>query len=323
MKDNILEIKNLSIRFKTDAGYINALKDFSLSLKKNQIIGIVGESGSGKSVSVNAILKLLPDKAEVTGKILYNIGGNCVDLNKIHKHSKSIRHVRASEISIIFQEPMSSLSPIHKISNQMTDGMIYNGHSRKEAYNRSINLLRKVGVTSPEVRMNQYSFELSGGIKQRIMIAIALLNNPSILIADEPTTALDVTIQAQILQLIQNLQEENQMSVLYISHDMSLISNISDQIYVLYDGCLMEKGTVYEIIKKAKHPYTKGLLSSIPKADQTGRLQTIKGSIRGPYDYTQGCPFVDRCDLRIDKCKDSFPSETVSSETHSFFCHRN
>ena len=322
MKDNILELKDLSVKFNTDTGYVYALNNLNLSLKRNQIIGIVGESGSGKSVSVNAILKLTPEKAEVSGQILYNSNGNFIDLNKIHRDSKFMRKVRASEISIIFQEPMSSLSPIHKISQQMTDGLIYNGESWQDAYDRSIDLLSKVGVTSPEIRMNQYSFELSGGIKQRIMIAIALLSSPSILIADEPTTALDVTIQAQILQLIQNLQNENQMSVLYISHDMSLISNISDFIYVLYDGCLMEKGTVYEIIKKAKHPYTKGLLSSIPKATQKGRLQTIKGSIRGPYDYSYGCPFFDRCELRIDKCNNIFPTETVSSDTHSFFCHR-
>ena len=318
---NILEIENLSVKFKTDLGEVKAINSFNLKLQKNQVIGIVGESGSGKSVTVNAILKLLPENAEVKGKILLTTESTNIDINTLKSNEKILRKIRGNEISMIFQEPMSSLSPIHKIGDQLTESMLVNGKSKKDAYIHALDLLDKVGISSPEIRMNQYSFELSGGIKQRIMIAIALSNNPSILIADEPTTSLDVTIQSQILELIQSIQSNNKMSVLYISHYMGLVSNISDYIYVMYDGYLMEKGSVSDIIGEARHPYTKGLISSIPKSETEGKLYTIGGTIQNPLNKKPGCPFSNRCEKRISECDITFPLETMVNNKHSYYCH--
>ncbi len=318
---NVLEIRDLSVKFHTDLGEVHAVKNFNLQLEENKIIGIVGESGSGKTVTVNSILKLLPKNSEITGEIILNTKSKSIDINTLDSDHTLMRKIRGNEISMIFQEPMSSLSPIHKISDQITESLMINGHSKKKAYQLSIDLLEKVGISSPEIRMNQYSFELSGGIKQRIMIAIALSNNPSILIADEPTTSLDVTIQSQILELIQNMQLTNMMSVLYISHDMALISNISDYIYVMYDGYLMEKGTVDDIIGNGKHPYTNGLISSIPKAEYTGKLNTIGGNIEKSLVQKEGCPFSKRCERKIIQCDISFPKETIVNDNHTYFCH--
>ena len=272
--DKILEIKNLTISFRTNNGKVQAVRDISFDVFKGETIAVVGESGSGKSVTARAIMGILAPNASIEGgSILYD--GK--DLLKISE--KEYCNLRGSRISMVFQDPLSSLNPIVKVGKQITETMLLKGKmTKKSAKEKAIKLMEEVGIPEPEKRYNQYPFELSGGMRQRIVIAIALSANPDILICDEPTTALDVTIQSQILELINRLKEERQLSVVFISHDLGVVANMADKIAVMYAGKIVEYGSVDEIFYDPKHPYTWALLSSMPDLYTKERLEAIPGT---------------------------------------------
>lgn len=304
MKKNLLlEIKNLITSFNTDEGLIKAVEDVSFKLFKGETLGIVGESGCGKSVTALSILRLLPrPMAKIeSGKVILN----GTDLTKLDPDK--MYEIRGKKISMIFQEPMTALNPVHKIGDQIRE--IINLHfkdlSDKEVNVKILSLLKRVGIPDPEKRINEYPHQLSGGMRQRIIIAIALACEPEILIADEPTTALDVTIQAQILDLIKELKKENDMSVIFITHDLGVIAEMCDYVVVMYAGKIAEKAPVNSIFKNPKHPYTQGLLSSIPKLEnkRKTKLNIIKGIVPSLYDLPTGCRFQNRCPHAFERCR--------------------
>ena len=273
-REKILQVQNLTVSFRTNGGMVRAVRDISFDLYKGETLAIVGESGSGKSVTARSLMGILAPNAVVdAGSILYED----VDLLKLKEDQ--FHKYRGNKLGMIFQDPLSSLNPIMKIGKQMTESMRLNGKiSRGDAKKRALELLRGVGISDPERRFNQYPFELSGGMRQRIVIAIALSANPNILICDEPTTALDVTIQAQILELINSIKEERQLSVIFITHDMGVVANMADRIAVMYAGKIVEYGTVDEIFYEPAHPYTWALLASIPDLDTKEKLESIPGT---------------------------------------------
>ena len=298
--DPILTVSNLSVQFTTDEGVVTAVEDLSFSVEPGQTLGIVGESGSGKSVSTKALMRLLPENAVIgpNSRILYRTKkGETVDIAKLSDPSKPLDQIRGGEISMIFQEPSAAFSPLYTIGNQMIEGIrIHRNMSRKAARQEAIAMLDRVGMTNPELRVDQYAFQLSGGMRQRAMIALALVMRPALLIADEPTTALDVTIQAQILDLLAELQQEFGMAILFISHDLAVISQMSDRVLVMYLGKAMETGPVRTIIRHAKHPYTQGLIKAIPSLDTLDQpLLPIPGDIPSPLERPTGCVFHTRC----------------------------
>lgn len=270
----ILDIKNLKISFRTNNGNVQAVRDISLDLYKGETIAIVGESGSGKSVTARAIMGILAPNAIVEGgEIIYD------NKDLLKASEKELCKLRGSHISMVFQDPLSSLNPIVRVGKQITETMLINGKvAKKEAKERAIKLMEEVGIPEPEKRYNQYPFELSGGMRQRVVIAIALSANPDILICDEPTTALDVTIQSQILELINKLKEERHLSVVFISHDLGVVANMADKIAVMYAGKVVEYGNVDEIFYEPKHPYTWALLSSMPDLYTKEKLEAIPGT---------------------------------------------
>lgn len=303
----LLEVKNLKTQFKLKKGIVNAVDDISFSIDKGEILAIVGESGSGKSVTSLSIMGLVQKPGEVVGgEILFK--GE--DLRK--KTHKEMQSIRGNEISMIFQEPMTSLNPVYKIKNQLIESiMTHMDLSKKEALNRAIKMLDLVGIPSPEKRINNYPHQMSGGMRQRVMIAMALSCHPELLIADEPTTALDVTIQAQILDLLYSLREKLNMAVLLITHDLGVVAEAADRVIVMYCGKIVEEAKVEDIFKNPKHPYTIGLLESIPKIDEDReRLYMIKGMVPNPLNMPSGCAFSDRCENCMDKCRKSVPALT-------------
>lgn len=303
----LLEVKNLKTQFKLKKGIVNAVNNIDFSIDKGEILAIVGESGSGKSVTSLSIMGLIQDPGKVVaGEILFK--GE--DLRK--KSDKEIRSIRGDEISMIFQEPMTSLNPVYRIKNQLMENiMTHMELSKKEALERAIKMLDLVGIPSPEKRINDYPHQMSGGMRQRVMIAMALSCHPELLIADEPTTALDVTIQAQILELIQSLRKKLNMAVLLITHDLGVVAETADRVIVMYCGRIVEQAEVGDLFKKPKHPYTVGLLESIPKIDEErDRLYMIKGMVPNPLYMPKGCPFSDRCEKCMDKCKQAVPALT-------------
>lgn len=303
----LLEVKNLKTQFKLKKGIVNAVNNIDFSIDKGEILAIVGESGSGKSVTSLSIMGLVQDPGKVVdGEILFK--GK--DLRK--KSDKEIQSIRGNEISMIFQEPMTSLNPVYKIKNQLMESiMTHMNLSKKEALERAIKMLDLVGIPSPEKRINDYPHQMSGGMRQRVMIAMALSCHPELLIADEPTTALDVTIQAQILELIQSLREKLNMAVLLITHDLGVVAETADRVIVMYCGRIVEEATAEELFRHPKHPYTVGLLESIPKIDEDrDRLYMIKGMVPNPLDMPKGCPFSDRCEKCMDKCRQAVPALT-------------
>ena len=293
--ENKLEVKNLKVNFRTQSGELQAVRSLSFVLHEGETLAIVGESGSGKSVTSKAILGILPKNARVeSGEILY--GG--ADLIKLDE--SQMTKIRGGKIAMIFQDPLSSLDPIMRIGKQITETIMLNRSkgerrvTKKEAKERALELMREVGIPEPEIRFEQYPFELSGGMRQRIVIAIALSANPEVLICDEPTTALDVTIQAQILDLINRLKKERKLSVLFITHDLGVVARMADRVAVMYAGKIVEYGKADEIFYEAKHPYTWALLSSVPSADAKDKLETIEGV---PPDMTKppiGDAFAER-----------------------------
>lgn len=303
----LLEVKNLKTQFKLKNGIVNAVNNIDFSIDKGEILAIVGESGSGKSVTSLSIMGLVQDPGKVVdGEILFK--GK--DLRK--RSDKEIQSIRGNEISMIFQEPMTSLNPVYKIKNQLMESiMTHMNLSKKEALERAIKMLDLVGIPSPEKRINDYPHQMSGGMRQRVMIAMALSCHPELLIADEPTTALDVTIQAQILELIQSLREKLNMAVLLITHDLGVVAETADRVIVMYCGRIVEEATAEELFRHPKHPYTVGLLESIPKIDEDrDRLYMIKGMVPNPLDMPKGCPFSDRCEKCMDKCRQAIPALT-------------
>lgn len=324
--DRLLEVKNLRVAFRSDEGLVRAVDGVDFTVYRGQTLGIVGESGSGKSVSTKAIMQLLPRNAVVDAASsiqFFRPDGQSVEITKLRSTGREIRQIRGGEISMIFQEPMASFSPVYTVGSHIVETIReHRALNRQEAETLAIDLLGKVGISNPEQRFKQYPFELSGGMRQRAMIAVALATNPALLIADEPTTALDVTIQAQILSLLKELQEELQMAVIFITHDLGVIAQMADEVSVMYLGRIMEQGAAREVIFDAKHPYTQSLLKAIPRFENIGeRLTAIGGDIPSPLNRPTGCPFHTRCPERIvGVCDATYPVETMINAQHTVRC---
>lgn len=326
-KLNILEIKNLSIHFKLKEGTLRAIENISYNIPTHSTVGVVGESGSGKSVTAQSILGILPSSACIPqGEILFtDPSGKIIDLAKENPDGKYYNAMRGKYISYIFQEPMSAFSPIHTIGSQMIECLrLHTKMDKKEARERAIEMLNKVGISNPEKRIDQYSFEMSGGMRQRAMIAICLSTNPSLVIADEPTTSLDVTIQAQILNLLRDMQDELGISIMFITHNLGVVAQVTDYIQVMYLGNIMEAGSVDEIFYEPRHPYTVNLLKAIPKIGKNKgkRLVSIPGQIPGPFDrIIDSCQFYTRCPDYMDGlCNKKAPDNIQLSDTHFVKC---
>jgi len=314
--DLLLEVQDLKTQFFTEDGIVRAVDGVSFEMKRGETLGIVGESGCGKSVTARSILQILDYPGRIVeGQILFHRVSRengsevkeTVDLVALGARGPEIRDVRGKDISMIFQEPMTSLSPIHTIGNQIVEAIrLHLPVSKNEAEERAIELLRRVGIPKPEERMDTYTFQLSGGMRQRAMIAMALSCGPSLLIADEPTTALDVTTQAQILDLMRELKDDMGMSIMLITHDLGVVAEMADDVVVMYLGTVVEKGGVVEIFHDAHHPYTQALLRSIPKYGLRAagqRLDSIRGMVPDPYSRPEGCPYYPRCDhMMPGKC---------------------
>jgi oligopeptide/dipeptide ABC transporter ATP-binding protein len=299
---HLLEVKNLDVKFDTDEGRITAVENISLSLDQGKVLGIVGESGSGKSVTAKAIMQLNP------GNTKYNDDAEIIldNENVLRFTSKDdLKKIRGGKVSMIFQEPMASFAPAIKIGAQMVEQLlIHKDINKNEAKEISINMLQRVGIADAEKRFNQYAFELSGGMRQRAMIAMALSTMPKLLLADEPTTALDVTIQAQVINLVKDIIQEYQMGVIFITHDLGVIAQIADDVAVMYLGSVVEKGPVNKILKNPKHPYTKGLLEALPDVNNLDApLRPIPGNIPSPLDRPSACVFRTRCPNPCDNCR--------------------
>ena len=318
MSEKLLEIKDEKLSFFTPAGEVKALNGVSFSMNEGEVLGIVGESGSGKSVTAYSIMGLTAYPGKLIGGTIYFNG------HQIEKMSeKEMRKIRGNEVSIIFQDPMTSLNPVYTIGNQITEVIrLHTGKSKKEAYDRAKELLELVGINEPTKRLKQYPHELSGGMRQRVMIAIALACEPKLLIADEPTTALDVTIQAQILELMQELRQKLGMSIIMITHDLGVVASMCERIAVMYAGHIVEYGTADEIFYEPKHEYTKGLISSIPKlsAQEIERLVPIEGQPVDLLNPPAGCPFAPRCANCMKICLREMPPKTELSDTHYSHC---
>ncbi|MCB9147302.1 MAG: ABC transporter ATP-binding protein [Caldilineaceae bacterium] len=326
----ILSVRNLKTYFHQDEGIVRAVDGASFDIYPGRTLGIVGESGCGKSVTARSILQIVDKGGRIEdGEILLrratgNGQNDILDLAKLKPDSRQARAIRGSEIALIFQEPMTSFSPFHTVGNQIIEAIrLHKPVSRTEARQEAIELLRMVGIPRPDRRIDEYSFQLSGGLRQRVMIAMALSSDPKVLIADEPTTALDVTTQAQVLELLQQLQEEKGLSIILITHDMGVIAEMADDVVVMYLGRVVEQGPVDEIFHAPKHPYTRMLLRSIPSilARPRTKLATIAGSIPHPYNRPAGCPFHPRCpEFMPGKCDVLEPELVRQGENQEVSC---
>ena len=318
-QETALEIRGLRTEFRIGGQWYPAVRDLSLSVAKNETLAIVGESGSGKSVMSQSIVRLLEPSSsiEYEGAVLLE-GRNLLELPL-----SKLRAIRGNEISVVFQDPLTSLNPVHTIGDQIEEVLrLHQKLSRKEARERAIELLRLTGIPSPEARVHDYPHQLSGGMQQRVMIAIALACNPALLIADEPTTALDVTIQAQILQLMKELQQKTNSSIILITHDLGIVVDLCDRVIVMYAGQIVETGTKWEIFRNPQHPYTKGLLKSLPRLDQPKDepLVPIYGTPPDMVQPPQGCGFCSRCESAMRICEQQDPDWTAISETQQVRC---
>ncbi|MFQ5434355.1 MAG: ABC transporter ATP-binding protein [Anaerolineae bacterium] len=317
---HLLEVKNLQTEFHTAEGVVKAVNGVSYAIDQGEILGIVGESGSGKSVSVLSLLQLLPmPPAHIKGGTAVFDGSNLLKMS-----SPEIRSVRGNQISIIFQDPMTSLNPFLKIGKQIGEALqLHMGMTEEEARQRAIELLNHVGIPMAEQRVDQYPHQLSGGMRQRVMIALGLSCNPRLLVADEPTTALDVTIQAQIIDLVRKLQAETEMAVIWITHDLGVIAGLADKVVVMYSGYVVEYAPVDDLFEDTRHPYTLGLLASLPEigGDDAAELKTVRGTPPDLINLPSGCPFAPRCDYVIDKClTENPPLIQVGKDDHFAAC---
>lgn len=323
--DVLLQAKNVKTYFYLEEGILKAVDNVSFEIRKEMVLGIVGESGCGKSVAAQSILRIVPDPGKtLEGEILLHQNGNLIDLVKLDPYGKEIRAIRGKEITMIFQEPMTSLSPVHTIGNQIMEAiLLHRDMNKSEARELTLEMLYKVGIPSPYQRIDEYPHQLSGGLRQRAMIAMALSCNPSLLIADEPTTALDVTVQAQILELMKSLQVEFGMSIMYITHNLGVIAEISNEVVVMYLGKVVEYANADEIFHNPLHPYTLRLMRSIPKVGRKARtrLDAIKGTVPLPLDLPPGCSFYPRCpEARKGLCNKEDPTLSEVTKGHRVSC---
>jgi oligopeptide/dipeptide ABC transporter ATP-binding protein len=321
----LLSVDNLRVEFATPQGMVCAVRDVSLGIAAQEVLGLVGESGSGKSVTSLAILRLLPPQARVSGSIVFE-GKNLLTLPEA-----GMREIRGSGIAMIFQEPMTALNPVMRVGDQVAEAVLAHGReghgrsssmSKQDAWQRAIEALRTVAIADPERRARDYPYQLSGGQRQRVMIAMAIVNRPRLLIADEPTTALDVTIQAQVLDLLNELREKFALAMLFVSHDLAVVSQVSDRIAVMYAGNLVEMGEASEVFSKPMHPYTRGLLNAVPNlhSDRTQPLRTIEGTVPALSNLPPGCAFEPRCGSRIARCSESPPPLVEVAPGHLARC---
>ncbi|MDR1931934.1 MAG: ABC transporter ATP-binding protein [Spirochaetales bacterium] len=324
--DTILSVRDLKTYFFQDEGTVKAVDGASFEVQAGKTLGIVGESGCGKSVTTQSILRLVEKPGRIVkGEIfLHKADGEVKDLVQLPQNGPEMRAVRGGDIGLVFQEPMTSFSPVHTIGDQITEAiMLHLPVNKKEARKIGIEALRSVGIPKPERRIDEYSFELSGGLRQRAMISVALSCKPRLLIADEPTTALDVTTQAQILDLLRKLQEENGMAIMLITHNLGVVAEMADEVVVMYLGRVVEEGPVDDIFHNPKHPYTRALLQSIPSIDSRPRIKlpTISGSIPHPYNRPSGCPFYPRCESYIKGvCEKAEPELTAVNDHQKVSC---
>ena len=316
----LLDIRNLTVRFPGATGPITAVRDVSFSIDRGGALGLVGESGSGKSVTSLAVMRLLVPQAIATGEIFFE-GRDLLALSP-----DEMQQVRGERMSMIFQEPMTALNPVMRVGEQVAEAVLAHARSgrasRVEAWQRALDALRDVGIPDHERRARDYPHQLSGGQRQRVMIAMAIVNRPQLLIADEPTTALDVTIQAQILELLAELRTKFGLAMLFISHDLAVVSQVSDRIAVMYGGSIVEMGPAHSVFHSPAHPYTRGLLASVPtlRTDRSKPLRTIDGSVPPANDLPPGCAFEPRCDLRIDACRTALPALIEVAPGHVARC---
>ena len=331
--NTLIEVQNLKTHFVLDEGLLKAVDGVSLSIERGKTLGLVGESGCGKSVTAQSIMRIVPPPGRIVqGKILYSRPGDggsagTVDLASLEASGTDMRRIRGKDITMIFQEPMTSFSPLHTIGNQIMEAiLLHRSRDPAEAREIATDMLAKVGIPNPGQRIDQYPHELSGGMRQRAMIAMALSCNPSLLIADEPTTALDVTVQAQVIELMEGLRQELGMSMLYITHDLGVIAEVADEVAVMYLGRIIERGSVMDIFYHAAHPYTRALLQSVPRMGRRGqrrRLQAIRGTVPIPINLVDRCAFRTRCQhFERSKCMGSEPALVEIEKGHWVRCVR-
>ena len=321
----LIDVRNLTLKFQTDEGLITAVENVSFSLNRGEVLGLVGESGSGKSVTAKSLMHLNPSNAVYTdeSQIILHTDNGPIDVLSL-KRPADLKIVRGGAISMIFQEPMASFAPSMSIGKQMIEQLqLHTEMSKAKAREISIEMLNRVGISEPSRRVDQYAFELSGGMRQRAMIAMALSTKPQLLIADEPTTALDVTIQAQVLHLMKDLVKELNMAIIFITHDLGVVAKTADSVSVMYLGRLVEEGPVREVINKPKHPYTRGLLAALPSLDDLdAQLTPIPGDVPSPLERPNGCVFHNRCAESMEPiCMSQIPVEEWVDPKHRVACH--
>ena len=314
----LLEVRDLTVEFPAAGGaWLPAVRDLSLSLAPGETLGLVGESGCGKSVTALAILRLLPPQARARGAILFE-GRNLLELSE-----EEMRQVRGAGIAMVFQEPMTALNPVMRVGDQVAEAVLAHGKpAQAQAWQRAVEALRDVGLPDAERRARDYPFQLSGGMRQRVMIAMAIVNRPQLLIADEPTTALDVTIQAQILELLAELQRKLGLAMLFISHDLAVVSQVAGRVAVMYAGSMVETGSAQDVLTRALHPYTRGLLAAVPtlRTERGRPLQAIEGTVPALGALPPGCAFEPRCGLRVPECARALPSLAQVAPGHWVRC---
>ena len=300
---HLLEVKNLQTHFPTRGGLVKAVNDVSFHINEGELVGLVGESGCGKSITALSIMRLISPPGKIVGGSVKFKGEDLLKAS-----DDRMREMRGDDISMIFQDPMTSLNPVYTVGEQIAEALrLHRGLNKKDAWNAAIEAMKEVSIPDPARRVNDYPHQLSGGMRQRVMIAMALACNPELLIADEPTTALDVTIQAQILELLNELRQTRKLAVLLITHDLGVVAEVADRVCVMYTGRIVEESGVDELFEKPKHPYTQGLLKSVPKLRGIGeqketRLSTIEGTVPSPTNLPDGCHFAPRCEFRMDIC---------------------
>ncbi len=321
-QDLVLRVRNLKTHFFTEDGTVKAVDGVDMEMERGKVLGVVGESGCGKSITALSVLRLIPRPGRIVdGEILYYPSdGDAVNLTAFKQDSREIIRIRGNEIAMVFQEPMTSLTPVYTIGHQIIEAiMLHQDVDRTEARKRAIDMISRVGIPDPPQRVDEYPFQLSGGMRQRALIAMALSCNPACLIADEPTTALDVTIQAQILRLMRGLQARMNMSIMMITHDLGVIAEMADSVVIMYLGKIVERGTARQIFHNPLHPYTKGLLNTVPRIDVKKSLESIRGTVPTPFNLPPGCSFAPRCPSAMDKCREEPPEFTVE-EGHTAKC---